>query len=344
MLTPSVVISLWQIETLFKDLGPDLGVLGYRVSSRSRLQDVLGTRYASMETVRFEPVTVPLAPKLWDGSSLSMGQLKEEILEPKDGSLDFEVILRRRLIQHCFPCLEDVFTLLVSFQRTWKPGVGQSNEPHAPRGTRSPHVIRNGGVSPRSRRVIKPHPLRSLPPMPSVLERRQGSEGLQLHEEGTSSADGARLRLVEAFFHAQPTELQTTADFVVRRAVQNACEEAQSRMMGPPDLASFSILPATTRATGLHPTHSDGVTRAPPSFDDSSQEVCRARDMNSSELRLKKRSMHVKTELERKIRSKARLDAGRTSRRLAEACTLAMVPRSLPFRQGVRFSAMVADL
>lgn len=340
MLTLSVVIALLQIETLFKDLGPDLGVLGYRVSSGT---GYAGTGCADMETERIKPVTVPLTPKLWDGSSLSLGQLKEERLEPKAGSLDIEVVLRRRLIQHCFPCLEDVLTLLVSFQRTWKLGVEQGNEPHAPRGTRSPHIIRSGGVSPRSRRVIKPHPLRSLPPMPSVLERRQGSEGLQLHETGISSADGARLRLVEAFFHAQPTELQTTADFVVRRAVQNACEEAQSGVNGPPDLASFSKLLVTTGGTGLHPTHSDGVTSA-PSFDDSSQEVFRTRDMHSSEPRLRKRSIHVKTELERKIRSKARLDAGRTSRCLAEACTLAMVPRSLPFRQGVPLSTMIIDL
>lgn len=168
-------------------------------------------------------------------------------LSAKSGSLDDEVVLSRRFIQNCCPYLEDVLTLIRSLDRAWEQGLVAGGNSTPFRMGHSPRVVGASGTSPRSRRVIKPHSMKPIRVLPSLPEQHQrgGSLGeIDGTGRGGVQTESARLRLVEAFFHSLPDELQVTADFVVRRAVQNACEEVLTAVIRPAVAAAISRLDA----------------------------------------------------------------------------------------------------
>lgn len=250
--------------------------------------------------------------------------------KPESGSLDAEVVLSRRLIQNCCPYLEDVLTLIGSLGRAWK--LRSSNgDGTLVRSTRSPRAVGGTGVSPRSRRVIKPHPLRPLLVLPSLLEHHQRVKDLSDDTEtgpGNVQTENARLRLVEAFFHSLPGELQVSADFVVRRAVQNACEEVLAAM----------IKPAVATVIGrlvFYLKEDDKTDRAPKlaSLTGSAFPVGSSRGVhNISRQRMDQRIAWAISSVEQSVGFKARSLAGRKAHAIAKATTLSLVPHSLPLR------------
>lgn len=321
---------LWpssQVETLFQDLGCDLGAHGYRSSSLAGVLSLCGEAGAvQAHRAGFQ------SPTFFEGRNST----------PTPGSLDAEVVLSRRLIQNCCPYLEDVLTLIGSLNRAWALGLAHGGDGTQLRASRSPRVVGATGVSPRSRRVIKPHPLRPLPALPSVPEQsRRGDDVDRETETGKPSAqtESTRLRLVEAFFHSLPDELQTTADFVVRRAVHNACEEILSAVVRP------AVTAAISRHSRLQASsmHSDSFANSLPASHSIAQITLSVTDRagdakpsrqnsNVPRTRLEEQIIWTAAELEQSVGSKARLLAGRKGCSMAQTTTLSLVPQSLPLR------------
>lgn len=236
----------------------------------------------------------------------------------ESGSLDHEVVLSRRLIQNCCPYLEDVLTLIKSLGRGWEQGFVAGGNGTPFRAGHSPRVIGASGTSPRSRRVIKPHPMKPMRVLPSLAEQHQRGESsgetLRTGRGGVQS-ESARLRLVEAFFHSLPDELQVTADFAVKRAVQNACEEVLAAVIRPAAAAIISRLdmPFGHEHTGkVRGTGGEGFVRH--------------------------RVDHVMAVLGKSLMSKASSLAGERGHAVATAATLSLAPHSLSLRYyfGVR--------
>ena len=258
--------------------------------------------------------------------------------KPEPGSLDAEVVLSRRLIQNCCPYLEDVLTLIGSLGRAWE--IRLSNGDGAlVRSTRSPRGIAATGASPRSKRVIKPHPLRPLLVLPSLLEHHQRVKGLS-NDTGTGpgnvQTENARLRLVEAFFHSLPGELQVSADFVVRRAVQNACEEVLAAVIKPAVATVICGLVLSLKEddkAGLAPKLAGLTGKAFPLGSGRGGHTI-------SRQRMDQRVAWAISSVEESVGSKARSLAGRKAHAIAKATTLSLVPHSLPLRyhQYVYFS------
>lgn len=253
--------------------------------------------------------------------------------KPKSGSLDSDILLGRRLIQNCFPHLEDILVLLETFDRTWKLGLGHSSESGASRTTRSPYLARSVGVSPRGRRVIKPHPLRTLSRMPSVPEDRQG--GTDSTSRGGRDVSGyhkqnARVRLVEAFFHAQPAELQTTADFIVRRTVDNTCEAVLSGVIRPAYRACLDQLKEETGTATKNRSseHLEEAASSSAGVSDALHGSCLHLHGGS----LERQMVYLTAKLERKVSVSAKHYGGTTARDLAGVCTRLLAPQHLPLR------------
>lgn len=300
------MFALWcssQVESLFQDLGSDLGVHGYH---------------------QFPPETTAVidfdAPRDCGNQYAKLG------LKPAPGSLDDEVVLSRRLIQHCCPYLEDVLTLTRTLGRAWKQGfvVGGNTTPL--RAGQSPRTFGVSGISPRSRRVIKPHPLkpiRALPSLPEQTHRGRSDENTGTGRE-SAHTESARLRLVEAFFHSLPGELQASADFVVSRAVQNACEEVLVSVVRPAVATAVRRLqvafnqtdrldygqPASSALMGASSVAGEGLIRQ----------------------RLDQQIAWTTAAVGEGLASKARSLAGKRGNAIAKATTLALVPRSLSLR------------
>lgn len=306
-----------QIETLFQDLGSDLGVHGYRLLSVASTP----TSFGFLE----QGNALGSTQQQSDGDQKSTFSTRA-FSKPECGSLDAEVVLSRRLIQNCCPYLEDVLTLIGSLGRTWKLR-SLTGDGTLLRSTRSPRAVGATGVSPRSRRVIKPHPLRPLLVLPSLLEHHR-VKGLGDDTEigpGNIQTENARLRLVEAFFHALPGELQVSADFVVRRAVQNACEEVLAAVIKPAVATVIGRLVLSLKEddkTGLAP-NLDSLTGG--TFGGS-------RGSHISRQRMDQRIAWAISAVEEGVGSKARSLAGRIAHAIAKATTLSLVPHSLPLR------------
>lgn len=297
-----------QVESLFQDLGSDLGVHGYRLSS-----------LASKSVVDFDS---PGKREI-----VSLGES-----ETRSGFLDEEVVLNRRLIQNCCPYLEDVLTLIRSLGRAWKVGMvaGGSGTPF--RAGQSPRLIGASGISPRSRRVIKPHPLKPMRVLPSLPEQDQrGERSAEKPGTGRGSAqtENTRLRLVEAFFHHLPGELQGIANFVVRYAVQNACEEVLSEVIRPAIATAVSSLPLAFN--NMH--RRDQARPAPSSVGNSSSTVLAGPDRGGTTRQSVDRlSASTTAALGENLESEARLIAGKRGKAIAVTTTMALVPHSLSIR------------
>lgn len=317
-----------QIETLFQDLGSDLCVQRYRLSLMSGIPNAcffLGS----------PGMLGPRQPRD-DGSQL-LPNFARQASKHKSGSLDAEVVLSRRLVQNCCPYLEDVLTLIGSLDRAWKLGVSYGGDGTPLRANRSPRGIGVTGVSPRGRRVIKPHQLRALPVLPSVPELQRGdSQGKNTGtEQGNSHTESARLRLVDTFFHSLPDELQVTADFVVRRAVQNACEETLAVVVKPAVAATISRLQASLEEIDKTGDSSPGHRRFAQSTlsTDGSAEGNRLSTQNKKrDTRLERWIAWTTAALQEYVGSNARLFAGRKGYAIATTATLSLVSHSLPLR------------
>lgn len=237
---------------------------------------------------------------------------------PKSGSLDDGVVLSRRLIHNCFPYLEDVLTLIRSLGRAWKLGLVSGGNSILCRAGQSPRTVGATGISPRSRRVIKPHPLKPIRVMPILPEQHRRGEGPGENTEtgrGSANTDSTRLRLVEAFFHSLPDELQVIADFVVRRAVQNACEEVLTAVIRPAVSAAVSRLHVAFDQI-------DRVDHPPP----APKSVVMGSSGGEG------RVDHVMAALGRSLKPRARSLAGKRGNAVATATALSLVPQSFSLR------------
>lgn len=300
---------LWypQVETLFQDLGSDLGVHGYRLSSRLS------------KPVDFGSLGIHRIPA--EFSVLSSRKNSISI----SGSLDDEVVLSRRLIHNCCPYLEDVLTLIESLGRAWKLGLVAGGNGTILRAGQSPRAVGATGISPRSRRVIKPYPLKPIRVMPSLPEQHRRGEspgentGLR---RGSTQTESARLRLVEAFFHSLPDELQVTADFVVRRAVQNACEE----------VLTVVVRPAVSAAVSRLQVAFDEIDRVGQASAAQSSLVMESSGGVSSTRGEGRRVDQVMAALGRNLKSRAMSLAGKRGNAVATATTLSLVPQSISLR------------
>lgn len=317
-----------QVETLFQDLGCDLGVHGYRLSSPSGPPATFLSLGDESDAVEAHHAGFQ-SPAVFGGRNSA----------PTTGSLDAEVVLSRRLIQNCCPYFEDVLTLTGSLNRAWALGLVHGGDGTQFRPSRSPRVVGTNGVSPRSRRVIKPHPLRPLPVLPSVPEQSRRVDGVDKESEAgkiSAQTESTRLRLVEAFFHSLPDELQTTADFVVRRAVRNACEDILSALVRPALAAAISRLQVSSMKMDTFADSLPGRRSMPQSPLSVGQLVGDDRSFrqpsNIPRTRLEQRIGWTAAELEQSVGSKARLLAGRKGYSMAQTTTLLLVPQSLPLR------------
>lgn len=292
-------------------MGSDLGVHGYRhfPPETTTVIDFDAPRYCGNQYT-----------KLRDKQYAKLG------LKPAPGSLDGEVVLSRRLIQHCCPYLEDVLTLTRNLGRAWKQGfvVGANTTPL--RAGQSPRTFGVSGISPRSRRVIKPHPLkpiRALPSLPEQIHRGRSDENAGTVRE-SAHTESARLRLVEAFFHSLPGELQASADFVVSRAVQNACEEVLVSVVRPAVTAAVRRLQVAFNQT-------DRLDYERP----ASNTLMGASNVAGEGLIRQHLDLQIAwttAALGEGLASNARALAGKRGNAIAEATTLALVPRSLSLR------------
>lgn len=252
--------------------------------------------------------------------------------ETRSGSLDEEVVLTRRLIQNCCPYLEDVLTLIRSLGRAWKLGMiaGGSSTPF--RAGQSPRLIGASGMSPRSRRVIKPHPLKPMRVLPSLPEQasRGGSAGEKAETgRGSVHTENTRLRLVEAFFHHLPGELQEIADFVVRHAVQNACEEVLADVIRPEIAAAVNRLQLALNEV-------DRMDHAPPA-PSSVGKTSTAAVANLGRGEMTRQSVDplvawMTAAIEDTLESDARSLAGKRGKAVAVTTAMALVPHSLSLR------------
>ena len=272
-------------------MGSDIGVHGYRLSSLpSKIVDYVAVDDGGMHVAELSATMTSKA---------------------KTGSLDHEVVLSRRLIQNCCPYLEDVLTLIKSLGRGWEQGVVAGGNGTPFRVGHSPRVVGASGTSPRSRRVIKPHPMkpiRVLPSLPEQHQRGEHSDEILGTGRGSVQTESARLRLVEAFFHSLPDELQVTADFAVRRAVQNACEEVLAAVIRPAIAAAVSRLDV---AFGH----------------ENAREV-----KGAGEGLLRQRFENVMAAMGKSLMSKSTLLAGERGHAVATATALSLAPQSLSLR------------
>lgn len=336
----AAVVSHWsQIETLFQELGHDLGAHDYLTSSSKRsasagafnTQEAFGSaRHAQSDT------SYSLLQTCDTSGSQQQGLFAEGGPQPTMGSLDSDVVLSRRLIQNCYPFLEDVLTLIGNLDRTWRLGLAHSGESTPFGATRSPRLV--AGVSPRSKRIIKPHPLRPLPTMPSVPENRDrpGIMSTQVEKQHRGpQTDSARVRLVESFFHSQPSELQTTADFVVRRAVHNSCEDTLATLVRPAVAAIISQLELASRDID-EPGRSSAVHHAikmyPLSRDGPDGSSLPGQQERQPMTRLEQRAAWTTAALEQSVGCKAKAMAGKRAHVLARESTSSLAPQSLPLR------------
>lgn len=333
-------ILLAQIETLFQDLGHDLGAPEYLTSS---CQHRASGAFNPLEV--FGSVGSPNC-EIWSSSlqrSCTSGSQHLQIFaetnrKPIMGSLDADIVLSRRLIQNCYPFLEDVLTLIANLDRTWRLGVAHGGESTPFKANRSPRLVRGTGTSPRSKRVIKPHPLRPLPVLPSVAENHERSSMLSAQmgkEQRGTQIDSARVRLVESFFHSQPGELQSTADFVVRRAVHNACEEALATVVRPAVIAVVSQLElssAKSDGSYVFSFAQDNVVMKSSSKDSTDGGNLSGRRGIQPRTRREQRVAWTTAAVQQIVGCKAKVFAGKQGHRLARGSTLSLVPQSLPFR------------
>lgn len=327
-----------QIETLFQDLGHDLGAHDYLTSSskRSASAGAFNTQEAFGSARRPKCDSSPSVQQNYDTRGSQLHLFDEARPQPTMGSLDSDVVLSRRLIQNCYPFLEDVLTLIGNLDRTWRLGLAHSGESTPFGATRSPRLV--AGVSPRSRRIIKPHPLRPLPIMPSVPENndRPTMMSTQMEKEQRGpQTDSARVRLVESFFHSQPSELQATADFVVRRAVHNSCEDTLATVVRPAVAAIISQLELASRNSD-EPRRSSSVHHAiqmyPLSRDGPDGSSLPGQRKRQPMTRFEQRSAWTTAALQQSVGCKARAIAGKRAHILARESTLSLVPQSLPLR------------
>ncbi|CAN0383711.1 unnamed protein product [Ectocarpus sp. 12 AP-2014] len=302
--TESLLAVSCEVESLFQDLGSDLGVHGYRVfpPETTTVIDFDAPRDCGNQYT-----------KLSDKQNAKLG------LKPAPGSLDGEVVLSRRLIQHCCPYLEDVLTLTRNLGRAWKQGfvVGGNTTPL--RAGQSPRTFGVSGTSPRSRRVIKPHPLkpiRALPSLPEQIHHGRLDENAGTVRESVHT-ESARLRLVEAFFHSLPGELQASADFVVSRSVRNACEEVLVSVVRPAVSGAVRRLQVAFNQT-------DRLDYERPASNVASEGLIRQH--------LDLQIAWTTAALGEGLASNARAIAGKRGNAIAKATTLALVPRSLSLR------------
>ena len=298
------------MESLFQDLGSDLGVQGYRLScSSSTAVDVVSSGKHGIAA------QVP-------------AHTARTRSKPASGSLDDDVVLSRRFIQNCCPYLEDVLTLIRSLGRAWELGLVAGGNGTPFRAVQSPRVVGVSGVSPRSRRVIKPHSLKPIRVLPSLPEQHQRGDipGENAGTgRGSAHAETARLRLVEAFFHSLPDDLQLTADFVARRAVQNSCEEVLVEVIRPAVVAAVSRLDAVFTQIG-------SVDPAPPASSRVTLKSSGGMTGTSSEGLIRQRIDQVMATVGEKFQSEARALAGKRGNAIATAATLSLAPLSLSLR------------
>eukprot|EP00752_Nemacystus_decipiens_P010018 g8932.t1 len=99
-----------EVESLFQDLGSDIGVHGYKLSS------------VPTKVIDFVAVVNGRIPA--QVSALSAGMSSNAKL----GSLDHEVVLSRRLIQNCCPYLEDILTLIKNLGLTLTEGASDGSD------------------------------------------------------------------------------------------------------------------------------------------------------------------------------------------------------------------------
>ncbi|CAB1106654.1 unnamed protein product [Ectocarpus sp. CCAP 1310/34] len=302
--TESLLAVSCEVESLFQDLGSDLGVHGYRLfpPETTTVIDFDAPRNCGNQYT-----------KLRDKQYAKLG------LKPAPGSLDGEVVLSRRLIQHCCPYLEDVLTLTRNLGRGWKQGfvVGGNTTPL--RAGQSPRTFGVSGISPRSRRVIKPHslkPIRALSSLPEQIHRGRSDENAGTARENAHT-ESARLRLVEAFFHSLPGELQASADFVVSRSVQNACEEVLVSVVRPAVAGAVRRLQVAINQT-------DRLDYERPASNVAGEGLIRQH--------LDLQIAWTTAVLGEGLASNARALAGKRGNAIAKATTLALVPRSLSLR------------
>lgn len=248
--------------------------------------------------------------------------------KPTPGSLDHEVVLSRRLIQNCCPYLEDVLALIRSLGRAWKLGlVAGGNGPPFRLG-QSPRVVGLSGMSPRSRRVIKPHSLKPIRVLPSLPEQHQRGDSSSVNigtGRGDAHAENARLRLVEAFFHSLPDELQVTADFVARRSVQNACEDVLAEVIRPAVVAAVSRLDTACTQVG-------SVDQASPASSSLMTQFSRGTTNTHGEGLIRKRVDQVMVAMGKTLQFEAMALAGKRGKAIATATTLSLAPLSLSLR------------
>lgn len=274
-----------QVENIFQDLGFDLGVQGFRLCSPLNNAGSCETQ-ASTSTL----------PRRCSFQMLS----KSRNAPPEPGSLDSQVVLTRRLIHNCCPFLEELLTLIENLDRAWKQGLAHGEG--APLRVNSSMRTRSGtGISPRSRRTIKPHMLKPIPVLPSVPEHQKDYGG----KSAVVVTEGIRLRLVETFFHSLPDEVQATADFVVRCAVHNACEETLATVVTP------------ALATNIKLREYSGQEKLSTGFKSELNDLSEHNTIAA---------------VEKTVGPKARFIAGRKGYDIASANTLALVPQSLPIR------------
>lgn len=151
-------------------------------------------------------------------------------------------------------------------------------------------------------------------------------------EQGSAQADSVRLRLVEAFFHSQPHDLQATADFVVRRAVHNACEEILAVVVRPAAAIAVSQLWAVSKPNAnLSASISirDGVVTRDTSTGDIDGDKLWGEFTVVPRSRLEQRVVWATAALKQRVGSKSRFLAGRKSHLLAHGSILSLAPQSL---------------
>lgn len=317
-----------QVEALFQDLGSDLGVHAYRFSLAAKAQVAPNpTRACGVLRWRLEQNVL---------SEPSVLLPARESTISKRGSLDAEVVLSRRLLQCCCPYLEDVLTVTGSLSKTWKPTSvdGGNGTPVQPRRLQR---AAGTGMSPRCKRVIKPHSLKPLHALSRAAE--QNHRGQELAKDTGSAKEDhmetVRLRLVEAFFHCSPDELQTTADFVVKRTVKNACEEVMDVIVRPAIDLCIKKLPSYIRQAkhvGYSLSSRASSGDIPIEETKSDKDGMRRPDELSETAHFEHCMAWTRAELERQTATKARSFAGSMSHNIARATTLSLVPQTLPLR------------
>lgn len=325
---PLIPLFSLQVEALFQDLGFDLGVMGYRLSSALNTSTALNSLGACGSS----------DSRLYQTSGSRQPPFSTLKASKPKTSLDVEVILSRRLIQNCCTYLEDVLTLIESLDRAWKLESVDGRDGTPFRANRSPRIIGAVGAN-RGKRIIKPHSLRPLPVLPSVPEQHQRSENrfkTADKAQGSIQKESARLRLVEAFFHPLPDELQVTADFVVMRAVQNACEEVLTAVVRPAVTVTISRLEGPSNQGNLTSYSSPAcmwpAANTLPIGSSTAGTGTSRQNPNRPKIRHEQEIAWVTATLQQVVGAKARSLAGRKGLTIAKTTTLSLVSHALPLR------------